>query len=280
MKNNIILAIKGFFIGIANIIPGVSGGTLMITLGVYEDIIGAISHFFKDIKKHLKLIFWIGIGAVVSIIVMSKVIVASLESFRLPTILFFCGLILGSIPMLYGKVKGKTKNIGNILVFLLMFVLVISMLFIGSNGSEVNLISMNFIKYILLFIVGIVAAATMVIPGISGSFVLMFLGYYEPILNKINELTKFKNVFQNLIILGTFGLGLVIGIILVAKLIEFLLKKYETKTFSGILGFVMASVVSIIVGAIKDGVVLSIGQISCAVVLFIIGFLVAYKLGD
>ncbi|MBQ9181186.1 MAG: DUF368 domain-containing protein [Bacilli bacterium] len=276
---NIILVIKGFFVGIANIIPGVSGGTLMITLGIYESVIEAISHFTSNIKKHINLILWIGIGALLSIVSMSKVIVYSLDNYRLPTILFFIGLIVGGIPMLYGKVKGKI-NASNIIVFLITFLFVISMLFLNSGSNKVNLNNLNLGGYILLFIVGVIASATMVIPGISGSFVLMFLGYYEPILNKVNSLVKFNDVFTNLITLGVFGIGVLLGIIGVSKLIEFLLKNYEAKTFSGILGFVVASIISIIVNALNEGIKVTVMQVICAIVLFVIGFVIARKLGD
>lgn len=276
--NNIKLMIKGFFIGIANIIPGVSGGTLMITLGVYERIIEAISHFTRNIKENLKFILWILIGALVSIVSMSKLIVFSLDNYRLPTVLFFIGLILGGIPMLYGKVKGKI-NISNIIIFLITFLFVISMIFI-KTGSSTNLDNLNIIGYILLFLVGVVASATMVIPGISGSFVLMFLGYYEPILTKVNDLVKFNDVVTNIITLGVFGIGVLIGIVGVSKLIEFSLKNHEVKTFSGILGFVIASCISIIVSAFNDGINVTPLQVIIGIILFIIGFVVARKLGD
>ena len=94
MNNFISLIIKGFFLGIANIIPGVSGGTLAITMGIYEDLINAISHFTKKIKKKIMFILPIGIGAVLSVLLMSKLISYSLESFPLPTTLFFIGLIV------------------------------------------------------------------------------------------------------------------------------------------------------------------------------------------
>lgn len=277
--NNIKLMIKGFFIGIANIIPGVSGGTLMITLGVYEKVIDAISHFTKDIKEHLKLIFWIGIGALISIVSMSKLIVFSLDNYRLPTVLFFIGLILGGIPMLYGKVKGKI-NVSNIIIFLITFLFVISMMFLNSNSNEVDLGNLNVVGYILLFFVGVVASATMVIPGISGSFVLMFLGYYESILNRVNSLVKFNDIFTNVLVLGVFGIGVLIGIVGVSKLIEFLLNKYEIKTFSGILGFVIASCISIVINAFNEGITVNFIQVLLGIVLFIIGYVVARKLGD
>ena len=127
MKEKLTLAIKGFLIGVANIIPGVSGGTLAITLGIYEKLIGAISHFFKNLKENIKFIMPIGIGAVLSILLLSRVISFCLDKYTLATILFFIGLILGGIPLLNKKIKGHYKNVSNIIIFLLSFGFVIAL---------------------------------------------------------------------------------------------------------------------------------------------------------
>ena len=122
----------------------------------------------------------------------------------------------------------------------------------------------------------------MVIPGISGSAVLMTLGYYEPIINTIKDLTNFSNLANNMMILIPFGIGVIIGILLIAKLIEYLLKKYEIKTYYGILGFVFASIISIIIqNFFMNGIIsISILEVIVGLILFGLGFIVAYKLGD
>ncbi|MEG1987440.1 MAG: DUF368 domain-containing protein [Bacilli bacterium] len=278
MLNNLILLIKGFFIGIANIIPGVSGGTLMITLGVYEQVIGAISHFFKYFKKNIKFLIPIGIGAVLSILLMSKVIGFCLEKYPFPTTLFFIGLILGGIPLIFKKVKGNIKSLPNWLIFLSAFSIVLVFTFISSGNRIVSFSNLNILGYIMLIIVGVVASATMIIPGISGSFMLMLMGYYKPIIDTIRDLTNLTNLGHNLMILIPFGIGILVGIVLVAKLIEYLLKKYEIKTYAGVLGFVIASVIAIIVPL--DGSPVNIYQIGIGILLLGMGYLVAYKLGD
>ena len=118
MKENIVLGIKGFVIGLANIIPGVSGGTLAITLGIYEKLIGVLTHFFKNWKENLKFLIPIGIGAVLSLLVFSNIIGYALEHYPVPTTLLFMGLILGGVPILLRKVKDK-KSISNFLIFIL-----------------------------------------------------------------------------------------------------------------------------------------------------------------
>ena len=274
----LLLILKGIIIGIANIIPGVSGGTLMITLGIYEDVINTISHFFKNFKKNLKFIVPLAIGMVLSILVLSKVISVCLDKYPFPTTLFFVGLIIGGLPLLWNKSKAAKGKWSNWLVFGITFLIVLIFAFLKSGDYVVSLDNLNIFGYIMLFIIGMVSAATMVIPGISGSFVLMLLGYYEPIVNTVKDLTNFSLLSHNLLILIPFGIGIVVGIILVAKLIEWLLKKYPIKTYYGVLGFVIASIISIIKPLLSNGT--SIIEVIISIILLIVGGIIAYKLGE
>lgn len=274
----LLLILKGMIIGIANIIPGVSGGTLMITLGLYEEIINTISHFFKNFKKNLKLIIPLGMGMVLSILLLSKLISVCLENYPFPTTMLFIGLILGGIPLIWKKTSSAKKNVGNWLVFLITFAIVVIFAFLKSGDYVIDLNSLTIVGYITLFIIGMVSAATMVIPGISGSFVLMLLGYYEPIVNTIKNLTNFSLFTHNFLILAPFGIGIIVGIVLVAKLIEYLLNKYPVKTYYGVLGFVLASLVAIIKPIL--GINPSILELVISVLLVVGGGIVAYKLGD
>ena len=278
MKDKIMLVLKGMIIGVANIIPGVSGGTLMITLGIYEQIIDTISHFFKNFKKNLKFIIPLAIGMVLSILLLSKLISLCLDKYPFPTTFFFIGLIIGGIPLLWKKTSAAKSKLSNWLVFIITFAIVVTFAFLKSGDFVIDLNSLTPVGYITLFIIGMVSAATMVIPGISGSFVLMLLGYYEPIVNTIKDLTKFDLLGHNLLILIPFGLGIVIGIVLVAKLIEYLLKKYPVKTYYGVLGFVLASLVAIIKPMF--GIAPSIMEVLISFILVIGGGIIAYKLGD
>lgn len=278
MKNNIMLILKGAIFGIANIIPGVSGGTIALTMGVYEDLISSISHFFKKPKDSLNFIIPFAIGALLSILLMSKLISYCLDKFPFPTTLFFVGLILGGVPLLTKKIKKEKIKPLNIFLFLLTFALVILLNFINNDISTVNLISPSITTYFLLCLVGMIAAATMVIPGISGSFVLMLLGFYEPIVNTVGDLTNFSNLGHNIAILIPFGLGIIIGIILIAKLIEYLFAKYEIPTYYAILGFVIASILTLTMGVLTATITVS--SIALGLITLALGCLVGYKLGD
>ena len=275
---NIKLFLKGMIIGVANIIPGVSGGTLMIILGIYEDIINTISHFFSNFKKNIKFIIPIGLGMLIAILLLSKIISLCLDKYPFPTTLFFVGLILGGIPLLWKKASSSKSKTSNWIVFLITFSIVLVFAFLKSGDNVVSLTNPSFGNILLLFIIGIVSAATMVIPGISGSFVLMLLGYYKPIVDTIKNLTNMSMLKDNLLILIPFGIGIVIGIIGVTKLIEYLLNRYPVKTYYGVLGFVIASIAAIIMPLLS--VSPSIIEVILAIVLLIIGGIVAYKLGS
>lgn len=278
---NIILAIKGFFIGLANVIPGVSGGTLALTLGIYEKLIECISHFFKNLKENIKFLLPIGIGAVIAILSLSHLISFCLDNYVLPTILFFIGAILGGLPMLIKKVKGNKISISNVIIFLITFGIIILLLFLNSE-TEVSFQNMNVIDYLLLFVVGVVASATMVIPGVSGSAVLMTIGYYKPILNIVKNLTDFSSLGSNLAILIPFGLGVLVGILLIAKVLEFLFKNFEVKTYYGVLGFIVASIIAILYQnlVVNSSFVFTVPSLIIGIILFTLGFVIAYKLGD
>ncbi len=285
--DNLILVLKGFVMGVANIIPGVSGGTLALTLGIYEKFISSISHFFSKLKENIKFLLPIGIGIVIAILSMSRIISYSYEHFPIPTSLFFVGLVIGGIPLLFQKVKGKKekKEVSSWIVFLLSLSLVLILAFskqLFNLDFSVNFDNITITGYFILLVVGIIAAATMVIPGVSGSLVLMLLGYYYPVLGAIKELTKFKNLESNIMIAMFFGFGVLIGIVLISKLIEYLLKKYEVKTYYGVMGFIIASVVAIPVSTYNEvpNLVISFPQVIIGVIFLMIGYMIGNKLGE
>ena len=285
---NILLVIKGFIMGIANIIPGVSGGTLALTLGIYEDFIGAISHFFRNIKKHVSFLLPIFVGILLSVITMSNVISTCFDQYPIPTTLFFMGLVIGGITMLLKRVKNtkEKKQVSSYVIALITFSIVMVMAFseqiFGSGLGNVSFSNMAVFDYVILFFVGLIAAATMVIPGVSGSLVLMLLGYYLPIIGVLKELTKFENLGPNLLVAFVFGVGVLVGIVVISKVIEYLLEKFEAKTFFGVIGFILASIIAIPVSVYHEvgTIVFSVPQGILGVLFLAIGIIVGYKLGE
>ena len=275
--------LKGAVIGVANAIPGVSGGTMMVSMGIYDDIIFCITHLFKQLKKSIQILLPYIIGMAVGIVGLAFVIGYLLQHFEFQTKMTFIGLILGGVPLLLGKIKGKKKGLPHAIVFLLFFVAIIAMQYFGGEGKEVSL-TLGFIPAILLFVVGMIASATMVIPGVSGSMMLMILGYYNPIMSAVKDFVTAlasANMSKVLVLCGSlipFGLGVVIGIFAIAKLIEVLLSKQETITYSAILGLVAASPVVILMET--DLLHLSAGTVITGVVFFAVGAVFASKLAD
>mgnify|MGYP002772345078 FL=1 len=285
---NIILVIKGFIMGIANIIPGVSGGTLALTLGIYEGFIGAISHFFSNLKENIKFLLPIFIGICLSLLTMSNVISTCFDKCPIPTTLFFMGLVIGGIPMLVSKIKNakETKQVSSYVIMALTFAFVMVLAFsdeiFGGTLGNANFDNLSILGYLWLSIIGIIAAGTMVIPGVSGSLVLMLLGYYLPIINVVKELSHFENIIPNIFVAGFFGVGVVVGMVLIAKLIEWLLTKYETKTYFGVIGFIIASVLAIPVSIYHEvgSITFTVPQVLIGIVFLLIGMVVGYKLGE
>ena len=274
--------LKGVLIGVANIIPGVSGGTLAVSMGIYDKLIVAITHLFKETKKSIKTLLPYGIGAVIGIISLSFIIEWMFLRFPFEMNLFFSGLILGSVPILYSKVKGSKLEGKYIIAFLFMFILVVGMSLFKSSEMVQKTLTLSGFEWIKLFVVGVIASATMIIPGVSGSMVLTLMGYYLPIIESVNHciksLVQFKwvEMFTTGIVLVPFAIGVLVGIFLIAKLIEILLKHAEKLVYWGIIGLVLGSPIAIL---ITSGVVISTPMsLISGVICFIIGGLIASSL--
>ena len=242
VKIGLINFIKGFILGVANVIPGVSGGTMAVSMGVYELILSSIVNFFKDIKGNFSKLLPIALGILVAIVSTSKLVTYALTNYKAQTLCLFIGLIFGGVSLIMKKIRGKGSKT-NYLIFFVVFFFVISLNFLKTGLIEISFTNMGIIDYILLLVMGFIASSAMVIPGISGSFILMVLGYYDKIIYTVSTITDFSKLGSNLLILVPFGIGVAMGIIFMAKLITNLIKKHETKTYFAIMGFVLSSVV-------------------------------------
>jgi putative membrane protein len=269
-------AVKGVIIGIANVIPGVSGGTMMVSMGVYDTLLHCITGIFKQFLKSVKTLLPYIIGAIVGIVALASVLTYLFEHFPLPTYTAFIGLILGGLPPLLKRIDMKKANLFAMLLFLLFLALIIVM---AVSNTEESSGSVNFtwVQALILLGVGVIASATMIIPGVSGSMVLMLLGYYRTIMDAVTHLKDgllggdMTLALAQLKILIPFGVGVVVGIYAVAKLIEWLLKRYPIYTYSSILGLVVASPVALLLRCDMSGVTPVIVLISLAT--FIAGFI-------
>lgn len=275
--------LQGMVVGIANIIPGVSGGTMMVAMGLYDKLIHSITHLKSEFKESMKLLLPIFAGAGLAIVLLSRLFEFLLSEYPLPTNFAFCGLIAGSLPFIFKKVKGHSVTIGKMIPFFIFFGIVILMAVLGENDGNAADVSFGFINVLKLFGVGIIAAATMVVPGVSGSMMLMLLGYYDTIIETINDCIDALIGFQIPELLHTFGIlipfgiGVVIGIFAIAKLIEYIFSKAEIHAYYGIIGLILASPIAILMKTDWSGA--SVLLIAVSVVTFAAGWFTASKLG-
>ena len=251
--------IKGMLIGVANIIPGVSGGTMMVSMGVYEKIIGVVNNLFKDIKKSILTLLPLGVGMLLGVAVFSFIIPWCLEVYPFPTSFCFIGLILGGVPAIIKPTKeslhkeGKSISLPHIIAFIFFFALAVGMAAMNETQTNFAKFDLNIGFMVIMFVVGVVSAATMVIPGVSGSLVLMILGVYAGIMSSISGFISavlafdWGQIFYYVGILAPFGIGVIVGIFAVAKLIEFLFAKFPSITYCGILGLIVASPIAIVI---------------------------------
>ncbi|MGD9909053.1 MAG: DUF368 domain-containing protein [Candidatus Izemoplasmatales bacterium] len=248
------LLLKGFIIGIAFIIPGVSGGTLAIYLGIYDKLLHAIGHIVTETKKSIQFLVPVFLGVGLSVVLLAKILGYFIEKNSLVTLFFFIGLILGGIPYLFKQTKGAKIKPAHYIAFAVAFAIVILMLLYKLNYSSTGLETFpkTIGNFALIFMLGLIASTTMIIPGISGSALLMVLGFYTAIVtNVVGNLFDFSSFSYNLFVMIPFGLGAVVGIVVFSKVLETLLKKYKSETYYAIIGFIIASII-VIFFEIKD----------------------------
>ena len=242
---NLILFLKGIIIGIGKIIPGLSGAMIMMILGLYEKGIKAICNFFDDIIENAKFLFIVGSGIIVSIVLMSKLIQLVLNNYYFILVCFFVGLILGGIPSIFKEIE-NTSTKTNITIFILFFILVNLLSFVDNN-YQLTFTNSAFI----MFIIGIIEAATMIIPGLSGTAVLMALGLYHILLNMFSNLSNFALIVDNLRTIIPFIVGILSGGLFFIKLMDYLLTNHKIKTYWAITAFALSSVVLMFIKALE-----------------------------
>ena len=272
---------KGAAIGVAMIIPGVSGGTLAVLLNIYDKLIGAISNILKDFKNSVKVLAPILLGAVVAVVAAYFPLKFALKHAPFPTVMLFAGLMLGSCPkMVKDGMKNGFKKL-DILSFVLPLLLVIGICFIPNLGSADLSANMPVYGYFLLIFIGMIASCALVVPGISGSMLLLILGYYNEILDTVSLLkTDFGHA---ILVLLTFAVGIIIGFFSIAKLMKYLLNKFPRATNWAIIGFVAGSIPAIFItynNNFPDFVysTLSVAHIAVGCVLCVLGIIATYAL--
>ena len=248
---------------------------MAVSLGIYDRLIGAVSGLFKEFKKNIAFLIPIIIGCGIGIVGFTYAIEYLLDKHTFVTCMAFVGLILGGLPAIISSMKSKMTSGGigvfGILAFVIAFVISSGMPLLKESKDALTVIAVTPVNMVILFILGVVASATMVIPGVSGSMMLMIFGYYYAIINTIKTFLDNLRAFDlmgmkdGILLLAPFGIGVILGIFLIAKLITFLFEKYGVQTFCAILGLVISSPIAIF---INTGLVSKLGSLSIWEILF------------
>lgn len=255
--------LNGVILGISNIIPGVSAGTMLVVLGIYDKLIKSISGIFKNFKRNFRFLFFIGLGMALGVLLFSNLISHLLDKYPWQMNYLFIGLILGTFGVLFKTVKQFNPSKSRYIFFIITFLILVAIRFVKVPEYSQNIITdLSFENIIIIFISGFMASSAMIIPGLSGSFILIVFGMYNSIITAVSEL--------NILILIPFGIGVILGFLFMIRVIEYLLREFEVQTYMAIFGFVVGSLVLIF-----PGFEFSVVGLTCIVSL-IVGFLISY----
>ncbi|MCL2034516.1 MAG: DUF368 domain-containing protein [Oscillospiraceae bacterium] len=291
MKKHLRNYINGTAFGVAQVIPGVSGGTIAIILGFYDELIASVNHFAEDYRKSLKFLIPFMIGIACAILLLSSVISYLLTSFSFPTMMFFIGMIVGITPLVYNKIKEPGKRLRQKDAALVVIPMILLVLFSGlkpqaaiSPAEVINDMGAGYMAF--LFLVGVIAASALIIPGVSGSFIMLLMGVYHVVVFSVSSIRHWLldmpsiSLFLDICkVLLPFTVGVAIGVLLTARLVEKLLKNYHKALFSVILGLLLGSVYVLL----KEPLVYQSGvtpvMVIAAAVTFPAGCAVAFMIG-
>lgn len=267
---------KGFGMGTSDLIPGVSGGTIALLLGIYDGFISSISGLFsKRFWPSFKFLLPIIIGMGLAIAILSNLFNYLLSYHEIPTMFFFTGLIIGIIPYLLkiSNFKRTFETKHYLMIVLGIFILVIITLLNNGDKHSGETLTLSFGLIIKYFIAGIFASSAMLLPGISGSFMLLVFGVYGTVMFSISELMKLN--FAALPILIIVGLSILTGFMLSSRIIQYFLHHHTTMTFALIIGLVIGSIYAVFPGYPENGLAWITSLLT-----MIIGFVVSFTLGQ
>ncbi|HAR3505949.1 TPA: DUF368 domain-containing protein [Staphylococcus aureus] len=267
--------LKGFAMGTSDLVPGVSGGTIALLLGIYNQFIASISGIFsRRFWPSFTFLIPIIIGMLLAMGSLSNLFNYLLSQHHIPTMFFFGGLIIGIVPYLLKISNYKTSFTTKHYMIVIAGIAILIVITLMNNGDKhagetLTLSTGLIIKY---FIAGMCASSAMLLPGISGSFMLLVFGVYGTVMLAISEVVKLN--FTGLPILLAVGFGVLAGFIISSKIIQYFLTHHKLMTFALIIGFVVGSLF-----AVFPGLPTNIVMWFVSLVVFIIGFIVSLTLG-
>ncbi|EOB7934018.1 polyprenyl-phosphate transporter PopT [Staphylococcus aureus] len=267
--------LKGFAMGTSDLVPGVSGGTIALLLGIYNQFIASISGIFsRRFWPSFTFLIPIIIGMLLAMGSLSNLFNYLLSQHHIPTMFFFGGLIIGILPYLLKISNYKTSFTTKHYMMVIAGIAILIVITLMNNGDKhagetLTLSTGLIIKY---FIAGMCASSAMLLPGISGSFMLLVFGVYGTVMLAISEVVKLN--FTGLPILLAVGFGVLAGFIISSKIIQYFLTHHKLMTFALIIGFIVGSLF-----AVFPGLPTNIVMWFVSLVVFIIGFIVSLTLG-
>ena len=263
------LFIKSFFIGIAKIIPGVSGAMIAVSFSIYDRIIYSITNFFDNKKENIKFLLIFCSGIILAIFLFSNIVRYLINNYYLITMLFFTSLILGGTYKFSKNIKYSLKNI-IIILFVIVFVMFLSLF----NFNNSYILKGNYLDYVMFFIGGIIEIFSSIVPGISGTALMMLLGIYDNILMLFANIFDVSFILDNFMLYISYGIGMFLSFIVFSLGISYLLKKYRNLFDTIVLGLSISSILLLLIMTFKNG--FEIIHLIIGIMLFFIGFVLSY----
>jgi putative membrane protein len=260
----------GLALGILVVIPGLSTGTMAVVFNVYDRLIGIITPNIKKIISEWK--FWLPlvIGGAVGLAFISKVVTVLYDKYPFPITWFFIGVITGSLPLLYGRMKPPEKKLPNLapaICALIALAVMIVMAIISPNEGTTVYTEISPRIFVLLVLAGVSSAIAMIIPGISGAFLLLIIGLYRTVIQSVSSF--------NIPLLIPLVLGILAGLLAGAALVRFLLSKAPMETYGAVLGLVAGSIVVLFPGGLGEGSIVIVSAVC-----FLAGAVLSFLLGN
>jgi putative membrane protein len=254
--------IKGIVIGSTMMVPGVSGGTTALILGIYDDLIKALSNLFTNFKENMMFLSIVGSGGLIGLFSISFVIEYFIINYNYPTMFLFLGIVTGGLPVLYKEANKGSKTKKDILWFFLGFIIIAILLYLDSNveKSLFTFENLTLFTSIYLIMAGFIIAIGLILPGVSTSFMFLVLGLLTPTINAVKTL--------NIPFLAPLALGIIVGVFGTTKLLEKLLYNYPRPTYLMILGFVIASLFEVFPGVPRGT------ELVISILTFTVGFVI------
>ncbi len=279
----IVNIIYGCIIGVANIIPGVSGGTMAVMLNIYDKLIDSFTGIRRHFKESLKFLVPVLIGAVIGVFAFSKLIKYLIEVCPMPLCFFFIGLILGSLPLVFRKSLETSFRPASLIPLVVFLGAMTALAFINTEGKDTASIeiTLDVFNWFYLLFGSAFAAMCMIIPGVSGSMILMILGLYATVLGAISDILH--NFINSCMLLLPVGIGVILGIVFGAKLIDICIKKLPQQTFFAIIGLMLGSPLVIYMkfqSQRPDSFSFDPLNIAISAVVFAVGLLIALAFGS